>query len=88
MGTYDSESFDPRVNQYTIYRALSLIIYITHAKGYGYRLNASMVHIWGSMAWWLLHYPHTTLEALENVYYDTLVWMDNNVTDTPSGKHS
>lgn len=80
MGTYNTEPIDIKVSTHTTTRVIYQLIYITHAIGYGYKLNASMANYWGSMAWWLLHYPDT-LELVENAYYDALTWMCDNVIE-------
>jgi hypothetical protein len=82
---YDDECpIDTGVNQHTISRAIRLIIYITHAMGYGYNISGPIVPMWGCMAYWLHIGAH---EVLENAYYDALIWMDNNVTELPRGMH-
>lgn len=55
--------------------------------GYGYKLSAPMTDYWGSIAYMLTHDMHA-VDMVENVYYDCLVWMDNNVTAHRVAKHT
>lgn len=81
MGIYVDECIDTEVSATTTTRLIRQCIYITYAMGYGYKLNASMVDYWGSIAWWVMRYPDT-IELVENAYYDALAWMCDNVIDS------
>lgn len=79
--TYDGYPIDIKVSSTTTTRVIRQCVYITTAIGYGYIMPASMANYWGSIAWWVLHYPDT-IELLENAYYEALAWMCDNVIDS------